>query len=83
MESNHLSAEEDREPGGQQPFINSPTLDIPRTDSQAGAARSPIRPFPTNMGESEPQVKLVPITRKISKVKRGIPVHTCDQCPKV
>ncbi|KAH8714635.1 hypothetical protein BGZ61DRAFT_587335 [Ilyonectria robusta] len=82
MESNHLSAEEDREPGGQQPFINSPTLDIPRTDSQAGAARSPTRPFPTNMGESEPQVKLVPITRKISKVKRGIPVHTCDQCPK-
>ncbi|KAH6975071.1 hypothetical protein BKA56DRAFT_82854 [Ilyonectria sp. MPI-CAGE-AT-0026] len=31
----------------------------------------------------EPQVKLTPITGKISKAKKGMPVHTCDQCPKV
>ncbi|KAH6977436.1 hypothetical protein BKA56DRAFT_69112 [Ilyonectria sp. MPI-CAGE-AT-0026] len=82
MESNHLSAEEDRETGGQEELINSPTLDIQRTDSQAGAARSPIRPFPTNMGGSEPRFKLTPITRKISKAKSGITVHDCGRCPK-
>ncbi|KAH8699945.1 hypothetical protein BGZ61DRAFT_240210 [Ilyonectria robusta] len=45
-------------------------------------SNSPMRPFPTNMGGSEPRVKLTPITRKISKAKKGVPVHNCDQCPK-
>jgi hypothetical protein len=41
-----------------------------------------MRPFiAATSGES--QVKLTPITRKISKAKKGVPVHNCDQCPKV
>ncbi|KAF7550540.1 hypothetical protein G7Z17_g5655 [Cylindrodendrum hubeiense] len=45
-------------------------------------SNSPMRPFTTNMGGSEPRVKLTPITGKISKAKKGVPVHNCDQCPK-
>ncbi|KAH7148909.1 hypothetical protein EDB81DRAFT_480297 [Dactylonectria macrodidyma] len=46
------------------------------------ASNSPMRPFTTNMGNTEPRVKLTPITGKISKAKKGVPVHNCDQCPK-
>ncbi|KAF5602977.1 C2H2 zinc finger transcription factor [Fusarium subglutinans] len=41
----------------------------------------PMRPF-TGAATGEAHVKLTPITRKISKAKKGVPVHTCNQCPK-
>ncbi|KAH7149676.1 hypothetical protein B0J13DRAFT_621507 [Dactylonectria estremocensis] len=61
---------------------------IDSTESPYGPAysippsNSPMRPFTNNMGSSEPRVKLTPITGKISKAKKGVPVHNCDQCPK-
>ncbi|KAK7429617.1 hypothetical protein QQZ08_003812 [Neonectria magnoliae] len=47
----------------------------------ASSSNSPMRPFTTNMAP-EPRVKLTPITGKISKAKKGVPVHNCDQCVK-
>ncbi|KAF4469572.1 hypothetical protein FALBO_3526 [Fusarium albosuccineum] len=46
------------------------------------SSNAPMRPFPAAAGGGEPHVKLTPITRKISKAKKGVPVHTCNQCPK-
>jgi hypothetical protein len=47
----------------------------------ASSSNTPMRPFPaTASGESH--VRLTPITRKISKAKKGVLVHNCDQCPK-
>ncbi|KAF4458020.1 hypothetical protein F53441_174 [Fusarium austroafricanum] len=45
-------------------------------------SNTPMRPFTAGAATSEPHVKLTPITRKISKAKKGVPVHTCNQCPK-
>ncbi|KAF5626498.1 C2H2 zinc finger transcription factor [Fusarium tjaetaba] len=45
------------------------------------SSHTPMRPF-TGAATGEAHVKLTPITRKISKAKKGVPVHTCNQCPK-
>nr|RBQ91926.1 hypothetical protein FVER53263_02726 [Fusarium verticillioides] len=45
------------------------------------SSQTPMRPF-TGAATGEAHVKLTPITRKISKAKKGVPVHTCNQCPK-
>ncbi|EEU45388.1 uncharacterized protein NECHADRAFT_41324, partial [Fusarium vanettenii 77-13-4] len=59
------------------------SLDSLELSSQAGpSSNAPMRPFTAGVG-NEPHVKLTPITRKISKAKKGVPVHTCDRCPKV
>lgn len=47
------------------------------------SSHTPMRPFTTGAATGEAHVKLTPITRKISKAKKGVPVHTCNQCPKV
>lgn len=41
-----------------------------------------MRPMQRN-SVAEHSVKLTPITRKISKAKKGQPVHNCDKCSKV
>ncbi|KAF5025236.1 hypothetical protein F66182_2702 [Fusarium sp. NRRL 66182] len=46
------------------------------------SSNSPMRPLTAGAAGGEPHVKLTPITRKISKAKKGVPVHTCNQCPK-
>ncbi|KAI3584895.1 hypothetical protein IWW34DRAFT_608217 [Fusarium oxysporum f. sp. albedinis] len=46
------------------------------------SSHTPMRPFTTGAATGEAHVKLTPITRKISKAKKGVPVHTCNQCPK-
>ncbi|KAH7164397.1 hypothetical protein DER46DRAFT_575739 [Fusarium sp. MPI-SDFR-AT-0072] len=46
------------------------------------SSHTPMRPFTTGAATGEVHVKLTPITRKISKAKKGVPVHTCNQCPK-
>ncbi|KAF4982627.1 hypothetical protein FZEAL_1793 [Fusarium zealandicum] len=48
----------------------------------SSSSNTPMRPFTASMGSGEPHIKLTPITRKISKAKKGVPVHTCNQCPK-
>lgn len=59
------------------------SLDSLELSNQPGpSSNAPMRPFTAGVG-SEPHVKLTPITRKISKAKKGVPVHTCDRCPKV
>lgn len=51
------------------------------TNSFTGA---PMRPFMPS-GGGETSVKLTPITGRVSRAKKGVPVHTCDMCrpPKV
>ncbi|KAF9767387.1 hypothetical protein IL306_000086 [Fusarium sp. DS 682] len=46
------------------------------------SSHTPMRPLNTGAATGEAHVKLTPITRKISKAKKGVPVHTCNQCPK-
>ncbi|KAM0424607.1 hypothetical protein ACHAPT_010133 [Fusarium lateritium] len=59
------------------------SLDSLELSNQPGPSSNvPMRPFSAGVG-NEPHVKLTPITRKISKAKKGVPVHTCDRCPKV
>jgi hypothetical protein len=41
-----------------------------------------MRPIQRNSATEHP-IKLTPITGKISKAKKGVPVHNCDKCPKV
>ncbi len=45
----------------------------------------PMRPMPINASGPELPVKLTPITGRVSRAKKGVPVHTCDTCkpPKV
>ncbi|KAH6899763.1 hypothetical protein B0T10DRAFT_452303 [Thelonectria olida] len=40
-----------------------------------------MRPIQRNPATEHP-IKLTPITGKISKAKKGVPVHNCDKCPK-
>ncbi|RGP72323.1 transcription factor [Fusarium sporotrichioides] len=47
----------------------------------ASSSSTPMRPF-TAAASGESHVRLTPITRKISKAKKGVQVHNCDQCPK-
>lgn len=46
------------------------------------SSNTSMRPF-TASGSSEPHVRWTPITGKISKAKKGVPVHKCHQCHKV
>src|SRR3569833_542401 len=51
----------------------------------SGAPNHPIRPMPPSTSGSELPLKLTPITGRVSRAKKGVPVHTCDVCkpPKV
>ncbi|KAI1207142.1 uncharacterized protein F4807DRAFT_462874 [Annulohypoxylon truncatum] len=40
----------------------------------------PSRPMGNAPGEGSLPVKLTPITRRVSRAKKGVPVHTCDIC---
>ncbi|KAI6768391.1 hypothetical protein HG530_006400 [Fusarium avenaceum] len=48
----------------------------------APSSNTPMRPFIAGPSSAEAHVKLTPITKKISKAKKGVPVHTCNQCSK-
>jgi hypothetical protein len=55
------------------------------SSSMGGPPGHPIRPMPpSGQGENLP-IKLTPITGRVSRAKKGVPVHTCDVCrpPKV
>ncbi|RFN49659.1 hypothetical protein FIE12Z_6106 [Fusarium flagelliforme] len=45
------------------------------------SSNTSMRPF-TASGSSETHVRWTPITGKISKAKKGVPVHKCHQCHK-
>jgi hypothetical protein len=51
----------------------------------SGRSNVPSRPMPNASGESILPVKLTPITGRVSRAKKGVPVHTCESCkpPKV
>ncbi|KAI1418608.1 hypothetical protein F5Y13DRAFT_196409 [Hypoxylon sp. FL1857] len=40
----------------------------------------PTRPMGNSPGEGSVPVKLTPITGRVSRAKKGVPVHTCDIC---
>jgi hypothetical protein len=54
-----------------------------------GYASSPMgnsaapRGYATTAPPGETSVKLTPITGRVSRAKKGVPVHTCEQCTKV
>ncbi|CAJ2503016.1 Uu.00g104100.m01.CDS01 [Anthostomella pinea] len=50
------------------------------SSSMAPSTRSnmPMRPVPNSAGESNLPVKLTPITGRVSRAKKGVPVHTCE-----
>lgn len=48
--------------------------------SQAGAQMSPQQPSRGGQHAQEIPVKYTPVTGRISKAKKGVPVHTCDIC---
>jgi hypothetical protein len=80
----------DDHPSSSKPNINmtsrrrsNASVDSNEFSYQPGpSSHTPMRPF-TGAATGEAHVKLTPITRKISKAKKGVPVHTCNQCPKV
>jgi hypothetical protein len=51
-----------------------------RTRGYRQASASSTRHSPRASDGSESHVKLTPITRRISRAKKGIPVHVCDIC---
>ncbi|CAM1501055.1 Fc.00g102170.m01.CDS01 [Cosmosporella sp. VM-42] len=53
------------------------SMDSPYGTSQSS---STMRPYGPGRSSGEPHVKLTPITKRISKAKKGVPVHICDQC---
>jgi hypothetical protein len=57
---------------------------LPDRTVSSSAYGSTMRPGLPATGES-PQVKLTPITKRVSKAKKGLAVHECDICspPKV
>lgn len=52
--------------------------------SGAYSSNMPIRPMGTSPGPEVP-IRLTPITGRVSRAKKGVPVHVCDTCnpPKV
>ncbi|KAI1098611.1 hypothetical protein F4804DRAFT_324280 [Jackrogersella minutella] len=42
----------------------------------------PTRPMGNSPGEGSVPVKLTPITGRVSRAKKGVPVHTCEICKK-
>ncbi|KAF7548388.1 hypothetical protein G7046_g8691 [Stylonectria norvegica] len=44
------------------------------------SSNGPMRPFASEHGSGESSVKLTPITRRVSKAKKGVAVHTCHKC---
>jgi hypothetical protein len=51
----------------------------------ASSSNVPMRPMLPGAPGADVPVKLTPVTRKVSRAKKGVPVHVCDQCrpPKV
>ncbi|KLO89476.1 uncharacterized protein LW93_1535 [Fusarium fujikuroi] len=45
-------------------------------------SNSPMMSFTAAAATEGPHIRSTPITRKISKAKMRVPVHTCSQCPK-
>ncbi|KAK3316691.1 hypothetical protein B0H66DRAFT_478220 [Apodospora peruviana] len=43
-------------------------------------SNSPMRPMPTNPPPSNIPMRLTPITGRVSRAKKGVPVHVCDIC---
>ncbi|KAI1633463.1 hypothetical protein F4809DRAFT_584278 [Biscogniauxia mediterranea] len=46
----------------------------------SGRTNMPSRPVPNVPGEGNLPVKLTPITGRVSRAKKGMPVHTCEIC---
>ncbi|KAI0521768.1 hypothetical protein F5B22DRAFT_593999 [Xylaria bambusicola] len=46
----------------------------------SGRSSIASRPMSSAPGEREIPVKLTPITGRVSRAKKGVPVHTCDIC---
>jgi hypothetical protein len=42
--------------------------------------RGPSRPMADPSGNETPQVRLTPITKRVSRAKKGVPVHVCETC---
>ncbi|KAI1502646.1 hypothetical protein F5X99DRAFT_427059 [Biscogniauxia marginata] len=46
----------------------------------SGRTNAPSRPVPNVPGDGNFPIKLTPITGRVSRAKKGVPVHTCETC---
>ncbi|KAK0707550.1 hypothetical protein B0H67DRAFT_556231 [Lasiosphaeris hirsuta] len=44
------------------------------------SSHSPMRPMPPHQPASDLPMRLTPITGRVSRAKKGVPVHVCDVC---
>lgn len=63
----------------------SPGHVMPLSSSSPASSRTSVRPIGNMPGTGEVPYRLTPITGRVSRAKKGVPVHTCDICspPKV
>ncbi|KAK4229429.1 hypothetical protein QBC38DRAFT_109534 [Podospora fimiseda] len=50
------------------------------SSSSMGGGGGPMRPMPQQPPASDMHVRLTPITGRVSRAKKGVPVHVCDIC---
>ncbi|KAK3994636.1 hypothetical protein QBC44DRAFT_236024 [Cladorrhinum sp. PSN332] len=50
------------------------------SSSSMGGGGGPMRPMPQQPPTSDMHVRLTPITGRVSRAKKGVPVHVCDVC---
>jgi hypothetical protein len=50
--------------------------------SSSGTGEGPSRSYVDSTGPEAP-VKLTPVTGRVSRAKKGVPVHVCEMCQKV
>ncbi|KAK3394897.1 hypothetical protein B0H63DRAFT_386746 [Podospora didyma] len=43
-------------------------------------SNSPLRPMPPHVAASDVPMRFTPITGRVSRAKKGVPVHVCDKC---
>lgn len=64
--------------------VMDPPYGHTRSGSSGHYGNTPMRPF-VNSPTNDTTRRLTPVTGRVSRAKKGVPVHTCDQCrpPKV
>ncbi|KAI1284123.1 hypothetical protein F5Y07DRAFT_394055 [Xylaria sp. FL0933] len=76
VERGSVDSTESMDPTGYGGYTQSSSSNMP----PSGRSTVSSRPMTSVPGESNIPVKLTPITGRVSRAKKGVPVHTCDIC---
>ncbi|KAI1081124.1 hypothetical protein F5B20DRAFT_579503 [Whalleya microplaca] len=68
------TSNESMDPSGYGGYAPSPS------SGSMAPSNMPTRPMGNAPGESNVPVRLTPITGRVSRAKKGVPVHTCETC---